>query len=423
MDKLDVVVSDNASTDNTEAVVKASGLPIVYHRNASNIGFGKNLLNATGRLAKGEYVWVIGDDDFILPGGIARILESITAAPDIDYHYVNFGWIGPQLRSRLIHQVAPIIPGFLLENLQCDIREWRRLPKLEDLTTLPGKNPSALFSGIFSFVARRQFFVDALDWLRPSNSLDGSSIHIDDCFPHAMLTLPRMAGKPIAYIGEPCMLQGIGVWEWKVYANKNMVFGTHQLFRWLEGQGFAPEGMRCLWDSYYDMAGRLFARMQCYPEENQGFDIVMRNAIPEAASNPIFWNTFMIESRACIEIDHEARTLARFARDFVKNRPNARLGLWGIMGRGYVFLKITPDLHANMAWVTDKQSGFHGDKLEYTELCISPPETICTAQLDCLVVATRQSFINDVIHAASATLTPGTAIISVDGLTYSRKAS
>ena len=218
------------------------------------------------------------------------------------------------------------------------------------------------------------------------------------------------------------MLQGIGAWEWKAYANKNMIFGTHQLFRWLEGQAFAPDGMHRLWDSYYNMAGRLFARMQCYPEENKGFDVIMRETIPDAASRPIFWNAFMREIQDCIETDHEARTLARFTRNFVKNNPNARLGLWGIMGRGYSFLKNAPDIHPNMVWVTDKQSRFHGIALEYTQLCITPPDTIDAARLDCLVIATRQSFIGDVVDAVSTILPQGTAIISVDGLSYIGKA-
>ncbi len=415
LDRIEIVVSDNASPDHTETVVRNSTLPIIYGRNARNIGFGGNLLNVTAALASGEYVWVIGDDDLILPGGVQRIIESLTAAPDVDYHYVNFGWIGPQLRDRILHQEQPAIPEILLNNLQCDVRQWLRLSKLEDLVFLPGRNPSALFSVIFSFVTRRQFFVDAVDWIKPSDSLDGSSTHIDDHFPHAMLTLTRVAGKPIAYIGEPSMLQCIGAWEWKSYANKNMIFGTHQFFRWLETKGLDPAAMKRLWESYYEMTGRLFSRMQCYPDENKGFEIVMREAIPEAASRPVFWEAFMSESRTCIETDHEAASLARMARELAKDRPMARIGLWGLQGRGYSFLRMTPDLHANMVWITDKESAFHGDTLDYTQLRVSPPDSIGEAKLDFLVIATRRQFIEEVVETVSKSLLPGTMIISTDG--------
>lgn len=416
MEHLEIVVSNNASSDATEAVVSNSELPIVYGRQTATVGFARNLLHTAATLANGEYVWVIGDDDMILPGGIARVLASIAAAPDVDYHYVNFGWIDVGLRNRLIRQEHPVFPGFVLSNYQCDLLEWQRLRTLEDLAFVPGKNPSALFSGVFCYVSRRQFFIDAQDWLDPTDSLDGSSTRMDDCFPHAMLTLPRVIGKPVAYIGEPCLLQGISAWEWKAYANKNMIFGTHQFFRWLESQGFAEEAMGCLWDSYHDMAGRLFSRMQCYPDENKGLDIVMRDAVPDAASQPIFWSAFLRETRLSIETDYEAEFLARLARKVVANHPEARLGLWGIQGRGYRFLSKTPDLHGHMAWVTDREEGFHGDSLAYTALQVSPPASITDANLDCLIIATRYEFIADVIHAVSGKLRPGTFLISVDGL-------
>lgn len=416
LNNIEIVVSDNASVDDTKTVVEGSSFPITYGRQNTTVGFAKNLLNAAATLATGEYIWVIGDDDMILPGGVSRVLASIAAAPDVDYHYVNFGWIDAKLRNRLIEQENPTFPGFVLDNNQCDLQEWRRLARLEDLAFLPGKNPSALFSGVFCYVTRRQFFIDAQKWLTPSDSLDGSSTRIDDCFPHAMLTLPRVIGKPIAYIGEKCLLQGVSAWEWKAYANKNMIFGTHQFFRWLESEGFASDAMKLLWESYYDMAGRLFSRMQCYPEENKGFDIVMREAIPDAASQPTFWSAFMRETQISVETDYEADYLALWARKVTADHPGSQLGLWGIQGRGYRFLSKTPDLHENMAWVTDREEGFHGDALAYTKLKVSPPSSIESAHLDCLIIATRREFVDDVIHSVCGKLRKGTFLISVNGL-------
>ena len=188
----------------------------------------------------------------------------------------------------------------MLKRLQCMDTDWKRLSRLEDLAFLPADNPSALFSGIFCFVTRRQYYIDAVSVLQPSNSLDGSSTVIADCFPHAMLSLPRVAGKPIAYIGEPCLMQGISGWEWGAYAYKNMIFGTHQFFEWLEQTTFASDAMQHLWNSYYHMAGRLYFRMLHYREEHKGLDIVLKKAIPSSAGHVIFWDAFMEESHTCI---------------------------------------------------------------------------------------------------------------------------
>lgn len=416
---IEVVVSDNASTDHTQEVVGRCELPIVYGRNTENIGFSGNLLNVTCHLASGDYIWVLGDDDVVLPGGVLRIIESIRSASDVDYHYVNFGWIGSQLRKRIAQIESPSMADFSIENLQCDLLEWRRLPRLEELVFLPSKNPSVLFSCIFSFVAKRQFYVDAQQWLKPTKSLDGSSVHIDDCFPHAMLTLPRVAGEEVAYIGMPCVLQCVGGWEWGAYANKNMIFGIHQFFSWLENTQFAKDAVNQLWESYYDMAGRLFARMQSYPDENKGFEIVMQKAIPDSASHDVFWASFMSETRICIETTYEANLLAKFLREYLAANPCSKVGLWGIQGRGYQFLKSVQELHGSIVWVADKDQRFHGDKLEYSTLSVSSPETIIGVQLDCLVVATRRDFIADVVRFAHQSLPNDIAVISVEGLSSS----
>jgi len=183
LDRIEIVVADNASSDNTADIVKQTPLPIVYGRKNSTVGFARNVLFATAELASGEFVWVLGDDDLVLPGGVTRVLDSINKAPDVDYHYLNFGWIDFKLRARIVREENGHPPASLLNRLQFNDAHWKYLQRLEDLVFLPSDNPSATFSGVFCFVTRRQFFIDAVDVLQPSDSLDGSSTVIADCFP------------------------------------------------------------------------------------------------------------------------------------------------------------------------------------------------------------------------------------------------
>lgn len=81
----EVVVSDNASTDGTKRMVRAwhkanRHVPLVYRRNAENVGLDRNVACAI-RTAHGEYVWVVGSDDELEPGAISRALDTFTAAP------------------------------------------------------------------------------------------------------------------------------------------------------------------------------------------------------------------------------------------------------------------------------------------------------------------------------------------------------
>ena len=58
---IEIVISDNASKDNTSAVIKRyiSILPINYHRNKTNVGPEKNI-RIVSSLAKGKYIWFFG---------------------------------------------------------------------------------------------------------------------------------------------------------------------------------------------------------------------------------------------------------------------------------------------------------------------------------------------------------------------------
>jgi glycosyltransferase involved in cell wall biosynthesis len=79
--RVEVIVSDNASTDNTPTVVAAyrqQGLDIRYLRNEANRGADFNVLQCYEQAA-GKYVWVFGDDDVIAPGTLKRVLDALAS--------------------------------------------------------------------------------------------------------------------------------------------------------------------------------------------------------------------------------------------------------------------------------------------------------------------------------------------------------
>ena len=81
----EIVISDNASTDNTTLVVEefiAKGLPIHYHRRAVNGGSGPNLACAFHH-AIGEYSIYLADDDFLVPAGVEAAMTYLDANPDV----------------------------------------------------------------------------------------------------------------------------------------------------------------------------------------------------------------------------------------------------------------------------------------------------------------------------------------------------
>jgi len=90
---VEVVVLDNASPDHTPAVVAQAqadfpDAPVRYIRQPENIGCDANFCDAPHQ-ARGTFVYLLSDDDVLLPGGVARLLELIGKHPDLDAFSLN----------------------------------------------------------------------------------------------------------------------------------------------------------------------------------------------------------------------------------------------------------------------------------------------------------------------------------------------
>lgn len=80
---VEILILDNASTDETRDVVKkyAEHKFLKYIKNDENIGADNNFKKAIS-LSSGKYVWIFGDDDLVFDDTIlylAQILDAPTA--------------------------------------------------------------------------------------------------------------------------------------------------------------------------------------------------------------------------------------------------------------------------------------------------------------------------------------------------------
>lgn len=76
---VEVVVSDNASFDPTEAVAleyQKNFPQLKYFRNAKNLGSDLNVENSVLK-ASGKYCWYLGDDDVLAPGSLKVVTEIL----------------------------------------------------------------------------------------------------------------------------------------------------------------------------------------------------------------------------------------------------------------------------------------------------------------------------------------------------------
>ena len=90
--KFDICISDNFSNHDTLKIIKKYSNKfenenvIKFNKNNENIGGCLNILKSVS-LSSSKYVWVVGDDDLILPNAF-RILDELLKK-NYDYYFVN----------------------------------------------------------------------------------------------------------------------------------------------------------------------------------------------------------------------------------------------------------------------------------------------------------------------------------------------
>ena len=85
-DKIEIVVSDNCSTDSIPEIIQeyVNNFPkiIRYSRNVKNLGYDGNVMKLM-QLAKGKFVHLFGDDDYFAPNGLIRLYNVLQKNPNL----------------------------------------------------------------------------------------------------------------------------------------------------------------------------------------------------------------------------------------------------------------------------------------------------------------------------------------------------
>jgi glycosyltransferase involved in cell wall biosynthesis len=82
-----IVVSDNASEDNTTQVVQGFqglGVELIYNRNEENLGVDRNFMKCLDLMGDARYWMLLGDDDWIRPEKIPHILDLLLREDPLD---------------------------------------------------------------------------------------------------------------------------------------------------------------------------------------------------------------------------------------------------------------------------------------------------------------------------------------------------
>lgn len=204
-DQVEVWVIDNASPDETPAVVEESRAlgPFHYCRNESNIGPLLNVLKGPCELATGEFVWVLGDHNLMMPGALSRIILELRSHPQFRLFYANFNcarypehW--PDLAINGFSGTTEYIANPDLEN--SEISQWHELLRPY----------SALCTQVYAHIVQTSIWTS---YWRNRNFGDAHSCSLTT-YPHTQMIAESCFYEPTYYLGAPAITIFNGAQSW-----------------------------------------------------------------------------------------------------------------------------------------------------------------------------------------------------------------
>jgi glycosyltransferase involved in cell wall biosynthesis len=195
--QVEFIIADNASTDETSEVLESyRGLgSFQLIRRTQHLTFNETTYDLVAVRARGEYVWVCGDDDYPSPTALAKVVTALQAHREQDHFYVTTQFVpsdyAPDVgredprQSAYIHSPA----GDLSSGV---------VPRTQKILEFDGGG----FSGFYSSIWRRPLAVEALSGdfccQAPFTSLEAT-------LPYAVYIARHRLKKSCYRIGPPLL--------------------------------------------------------------------------------------------------------------------------------------------------------------------------------------------------------------------------
>ena len=231
---VELIVCDNASPDNTKQVIEEAREwgDFQYHCNSENIGILKNIYRLVQDLAKGEFVWVVGDDDLPSLDALQRIIPVLKNCSDINYIYVNYSYWHPSKEKQ----------NELLETKNLDFThtfspdsQTRLVDKLAELVVI---DPNC-FTPVYCSIMRKQVACNAFEL----GILDSFFSSIETAIPHAVYIVKNLLNQNVWYIGSPCILASHDI-SWSKFSTLYWVDYIPKLYNLIKQNGGKKSDLR-----------------------------------------------------------------------------------------------------------------------------------------------------------------------------------
>ena len=208
----EVCISDNCSKTNIKELVNkySSSLDITFNVNPNNLGLGVNILKAVS-LAKGEYVWILGNDDLLLPDTFFYLEKLFKENQTVDFFYINSFHLDSSL----------VLTGqqpFNTNNLPNKMKKFSNYPKSfqSNFFDLVSHNVSFDFMlGMFLAIFKKKIWDRNLFRIN-QNFLEDKNVYstFDNTAPHIIIWSSGFRNSRAYFQSEPLSVNTHGVREW-----------------------------------------------------------------------------------------------------------------------------------------------------------------------------------------------------------------
>ena len=210
--KFEVCISDNCSEDNIEEIVSnyKKFLAIKFKKNKKNFGLGRNIVESVS-MASGEYVWILGNDDLVLPKTLEKLDKLFHKFNDVDFFFIN----SFNLKSS---EILKFPQPFDTKNLPNIMKKFSSVKSDKSVSFQELIDPNISFDyllGIFLSIFKRKMWNESVQSINKTN-LNNDKVFstFENTCPHIII-FGKSFMKSKAFIqSEPLSVNLSGEREW-----------------------------------------------------------------------------------------------------------------------------------------------------------------------------------------------------------------
>lgn len=398
-DEVEVCISDNASTDDTEEIVKKyiGKFDLKYDKKENPIHPILNWNNAIDILPSGEYVLMVGDDDVFINNAIERMLDMIQQYPS-DYYYLNHIHAQVNVNKDKVYNHNCVME-YRNDECECQNQTSRYIDKWEEIFNFISgdyQEMNMLFIG--NHLMKRGMWhadVDKFerlfnDYIRNKQPLceETKEYFYSIWSPHVTIIANVMMGKRCYYCDEPMISQGMGI-------NASDIFQIYLLL-------FMPRDLKMLRDTGMDDT-----------EYRKYYEYVSKQEVKRYVNLLLYKSHLLKQHPYCSDFislqENTSEILGEIAKklmdktnDYYYNmadnhfqnslsglleQKTGRVVLWGTGDVGKNYLDALPALRKHIDFVADGNVRLHGINYEELNLVIHDPQDIQNEQVYMVVIA------------------------------------